>query len=120
MSVQVYRFWGLVMLLASCSMPWSVRVVPEVRLQRDQNVVQNDRVIYCQGCNPLIFGRPLNINQASVQHLKSLPYIGDKRARDIVSHRAQFGDFESVDELDDVKGIGPKTLKRLRPYIITE
>ena len=120
MSEQNYRFWGLLILLASCSMPWSVRSVPEVRLQHDENRLQNSNVITCVECNPLVFGRPLNINQASIQHLQSLPYIGEKRAKDIVSHRTQFGDFESVDKLEDVKGIGSKTLNRLRPYIITE
>ena len=120
MSVQSVRFWGLVMLLASFAMPWSLRAVPIIHLQNDPRTRPNDEVISCLDCNPLVFGRPLNINRASVQHLKSLPNIGEKRAADIVVHRTQFGDFDSVDELVDVKGIGPKTLNRLRPYIVTE
>ena len=120
MSVQSYRFWGLLIVLASTTMPWSVRSVPQVVLHSDDRSGFSEDVVSCVGCNPLIFGQPLNINRASIQHLISLPYIGEKRAMEIVSHRNQFGDFQKVADLDQVRGIGPKTLERLQPYIVTE
>ncbi len=43
--------------------------------------------------------------------------IGETLARRIVEHRAQRGPFRSVDQLTDVKGIGPKTLRRVRGYL---
>ena len=119
MSIRGYRLWGLLVLLMSTAFPLSVRSVPEVIL-RPSDDVQSKSIISCLDCNPLIFGHPLNINRASVQHLISLPYIGEKRALDIVNHRTEFGGFANVESLNDVRGIGPKTVMRLRPYIVTE
>ena len=115
-----YRVWGLIILLASYTMPWSVRSVPQVNLRQNENGSGTEEAILCLDCNPLIFGQPLDINRASMEHLRSLPHIGEKRAKDIVSHRTRFGDFETVEALDDVRGIGPKTLMRVQPYIVTE
>ena len=115
MSVQNQRWWGVFILLASCALPLSIREVPRVTLRPD--VVD---AIPCLGCNPLILGQPLNINKAPIQHLIGLPNIGEKRAKDIVSHRIKFGDFKRLEDLDAVRGIGPKTLARLQPYIVME
>jgi competence protein ComEA len=38
-------------------------------------------------------------------------------ARRIVADREQNGPFRSVDDLARVKGIGPKTLEHLRPWV---
>ena len=59
----------------------------------------------------------LNINTASAEELQTLPNIGEKTAKRIIDHRTQHGDFTSVDALQDVKGIGPKTIERLRPFV---
>ena len=115
MSIQNQRWWGLFILLASCMLPLSIRVAPKVTLQSDV-----EGAVSCLGCNPLILGQPLNINKAPIEHLVSLPSIGEKRAKDIVSHRTKFGDFEKLEDLDAVRGIGPKTLARLQPYIVIE
>ena len=60
---------------------------------------------------------PLDLNLASASELESLPRIGPKTAQAIVAFRLKRGHFRSVDELDAVKGIGPKTLDLLRPHI---
>ena len=59
----------------------------------------------------------LNINTASAEELQTLPNIGERMAKRIIDHRTQHGDFASVDALQDVKGIGPKTIEKLRPFI---
>lgn len=59
----------------------------------------------------------LNINTASSEELQTLPNIGERMAQRIIDHRTQHGDFASVDALQDVKGIGPKTIEKLRPFI---
>ena len=48
--------------------------------------------------------------------LQRLPGIGEKRAQDIVAYREEHGPFGTVDELDNVSGIGPGILKGLREY----
>lgn len=62
----------------------------------------------------------INVNTASVEELQALPGIGEARARAIVATRQERGGFESVDQLVEVRGIGPANLERLRPYVRTE
>jgi len=59
---------------------------------------------------------PVDVNAATAEQLTALPGIGPARAAAIVALRGERGGFRSLDELLDVKGIGPKTLARLRPY----
>lgn len=61
--------------------------------------------------------RKLDINVASREQLVILPGIGAKKALAIVEWRDQNGPFADVDQLADVRGIGPKTLERLRTYV---
>jgi competence protein ComEA len=63
-------------------------------------------------------GRPLrvNINTGNASELERLPGVGPARAREIVRLRNERGAFGTVDELLDVRGIGPVTLERLRPF----
>jgi competence protein ComEA len=56
----------------------------------------------------------VNINHASEGELASLHGIGSSKAQAIILYREMFGDFKSVDELEKVKGIGPKTLAKNR------
>jgi competence protein ComEA len=58
-----------------------------------------------------------DINQADWPELCELPGIGATLARRIVEHRQSHGPFRSLDDLRRVRGIGPKTLERIRPYL---
>ena len=59
----------------------------------------------------------LDLNRATAGELMALPGIGEKRAQAIVAWRDAHGPFRRVDDLDDVRGIGPATLDRLRPFV---
>lgn len=68
----------------------------------------------------LLPGEKININTADEYDLQRLPGIGEKRARDIITYREQQGGFHSVEELDQVSGIGPAILKGLLEYACVE
>jgi competence protein ComEA len=56
----------------------------------------------------------VNVNTATLEELQLLPGIGETKARAIVSARESRGAFKSVEELLEVKGIGPSGLEKLR------
>ena len=62
-------------------------------------------------------GAKVSLNSATVEQLDTLPGVGPKTAQEIVSYREQHGPFTSVDQLTDVKGIGPAKLASLRPLV---
>ena len=59
----------------------------------------------------------VNLNTASAAQLSALPRIGPKVAQRIVEYRTAHKAFRSVDELRNVKGVGPKVLDGIRPYV---
>lgn len=62
-------------------------------------------------------GSLLDINTATAAQLEHLPGIGPAIAARIIADRTKHGKYTSVDQLDRVEGIGPKTLDKLRPYL---
>ena len=59
----------------------------------------------------------VNINTADAQTLTKLKGVGMKKAEAIVAWRKANGNFKTIDQLADVKGIGPKTVEANRPQI---
>ncbi len=59
----------------------------------------------------------VNINTADKALLTELPGIGPATADAILAYRQDNGNFKSIDELTKVKGIGEKSLAKLKPYL---
>jgi len=60
---------------------------------------------------------PVFLNEASVDDLRRLPGIGEKRALAVLELRRKLGRFKQVEDLLRVKGIGRSTLRKLRPLV---
>jgi len=56
----------------------------------------------------------LDLNQAGMQQLEQVKGIGPVRAREIIQYRKAHHGFQSVADLEKVKGIGAKTVARLQ------
>jgi competence protein ComEA len=65
----------------------------------------------------LALGVPLDINQASVAELSQVPGINYRLAKEVVGLRDRRGAFSKLENLCEVKGIGPATVTRLRSYL---
>jgi competence protein ComEA len=61
-----------------------------------------------------------DLNRADRAELEQVPGIGPTLAKEIENHRKAKGPFKSVDELRQVKGVGPVTLDKVRPYLRVE
>ena len=59
----------------------------------------------------------VNINTATQVELETLQGIGPAKAKAIIDHRKKKGSFKSPGNLEDVKGICPATMKRIRKDI---
>lgn len=59
----------------------------------------------------------VDLNAASVDELVAVPGIGPALAQRIVEFRTKNGAFTRVDDLLKVRGIGEKSLEKLRPHL---
>ncbi|HIF94655.1 MAG TPA: helix-hairpin-helix domain-containing protein [Myxococcales bacterium] len=60
---------------------------------------------------------PVDLNRATAEQLEALPGIGAVKAAAILAVRDTKGGFQSMDELEAVRGIGPALVKKLRPLV---
>jgi competence protein ComEA len=60
---------------------------------------------------------PVNLNSATAEQLDTLDGVGPATAQKILEYRTQHGGFSSVDDLDQIAGIGPKKLAALKPQV---
>ena len=65
---------------------------------------------------PLLDSR-IDLNAGAWIEYVMVPGIGEKTARAIVGWRERHGAFDSIDQLDQVPGIGPVTREKARPYL---
>lgn len=59
----------------------------------------------------------VNINEAGVMEFTSLPNIGEAKALKIIKYREENGNFESIEDLKNVSGIGDKLYEAIKDYI---
>ncbi|MFI5056064.1 MAG: helix-hairpin-helix domain-containing protein [Actinomycetota bacterium] len=62
-------------------------------------------------------GALVNINTADEATLETLNGVGPVLAASIIAYRTEHGPFTSIDQLDEVSGIGPATMEDLRSQV---
>lgn len=67
-----------------------------------------------------IWDSRVNINSAGWLELVQLPQVGPVTAKRIVTDRIKEGPFTTIEDLQRVRGIGPKTVIRLRELVRIE
>jgi len=77
---------------------------------------QRARTIDIEQHEPAPAAFALNLNRATWPELSLLPNVGETTARRIVADREANGPFLDINDLQRIKGIGPKTVARIRPY----
>jgi competence protein ComEA len=80
--------------------------------------VQDDRLIEIDRSEPLVIEYKIDINRAPWPEFALLPDVGETLARRIVESRERDGPFLDHDDLRRVRGIGPKTLESMKPYLL--
>jgi len=65
-----------------------------------------------------VLGIPADLNRISVADLALLPGVSRSLAERIVAERERRGGYGSLEELNEVKGVGPATLERLSRHLV--
>jgi competence protein ComEA len=60
----------------------------------------------------------INLNTATADQLDALPGVGPTTAAAIIDYRTRHGPFRSIDDLLDVRGIGPAKLDGFRDLVV--
>jgi competence protein ComEA len=60
---------------------------------------------------------PVNLNSATAAELQQVPGIGPATAERILQARKANGKFKSVNDLQAIRGIGPKRLEKMKKYL---
>lgn len=103
----LYRFRHLLVLsFLVTSLSAGVAQAREAKSKQNQTQVQST--------NP---AGVVNINTATETELVRLPGIGPSKAQAILKLRGRMGSFSRVENLLRVRGIGRKTLQKLRPML---
>lgn len=61
--------------------------------------------------------KPVDLNTASVDELQEVPGIGPTTAKAIVRFREKSGPFERVEDLLVIRGVSKARLEKMRPYL---
>ena len=80
----------------------------------------NESVFQEGDYNPPLSEKSIDINEAGIDELMRLPGIGVKTAERIIQLRAKKGNFEKIEDLLQVKGIGESKFNKFKQYIFVE
>ena len=61
----------------------------------------------------------ININSATKEQLLKIPGIGEAKAKAIINYREKNGDFKTIEDIQNVEGIGSKLYEEIKIYITT-
>jgi DNA uptake protein ComE-like DNA-binding protein len=67
--------------------------------------------------SPKRFTKTLDLNQATIHQLDSLPGIGPVLAERIIKFKEGLGGFFDIHQLKDIYGLPPETLEKITPYL---
>ncbi|MDR2496186.1 MAG: helix-hairpin-helix domain-containing protein [Tannerellaceae bacterium] len=61
--------------------------------------------------------KPVNLNRATADELRRIPFLSDEQIRLIIAHRISYGAMMSIYELKDIKGLDFPTIELLLPFV---
>src|SRR5438093_362066 len=76
------------------------------------------RLIDIERAEPIAIDFKIDVNRADWPELALMPNIGEQLAKRIVADRSERGQFHDLAELRRVRGIGPKTLESMKPFLL--
>jgi competence protein ComEA len=75
-------------------------------------------VVDIDRAEPLVAKFQVDVNKANWPELIQLPGVGQTLAQRMITEREEHGAFRDMDDLRRVRGVGPRTLERIKPYLL--
>jgi len=66
----------------------------------------------------LALGLAVDLNRATQKDLEALSGIGPTLAARILDYRQHRGPFQTIEELENIAGLGPKKIAQIRPFLL--
>lgn len=92
--------------------------------EKSEQLLKEDSTLFVSAVNDGITKRSLttkiNINTANAAEFQLLPRVGPVLSEAIIQYREEHGPFQKIDDIQNVKRIGPKTFEKIKPYITVE
>lgn len=83
---------------------------------KDQQEIFIPRIVSGR-LNQSVAVQKININVANFEQLSQLPGISETIAQRIIKYREKFGVFQSLKDLEKIKGLTPKKISRLEAHL---
>ncbi len=84
----------------------------------DPNDPEEDQILEMEIPVQIEIVFPIDLNTATQLELEALPVIGPSKAQDIINYRDSHGPFTSIEQIQNVYGIGPSTFEQVKDLII--
>lgn len=81
--------------------------------------IQNDGCINTEINETIGKNNLININTATIEDFEALPGVGESKAKMIIEYREKNGNFNSIEDLLNISGIGEKIYEQIKIYITT-
>lgn len=103
--------------------------VLQSRYNLSENLSSGDRIIINQddvivtkisAIKRISLGVPIGINSATMEDLQAIPGIGEELGIRIINFRENIGEFQNLDELDSIDGIGSKKLGSIKKVMYVD
>ena len=108
----------MVIIVYSKSQVEDFKKTKEIEKQVEDRCIENENGLKNDACitSSVSNGR-ININTASIDELKNLTGIGEKKAKDIITYREKNGSFNTIEDIMKVNGIGESGFAQIKEDI---
>ena len=111
---------GLILLLASPRRGLPIQLLPGPTRSATSSTVESE-IEQTPTSSPVpTTAFPININTATANELDQLPGIGPTLAQSIIAYRGAHGLFVTIDDIQNVPDIGPRTYEAIMPFITVD
>ena len=91
--------------------------IDEKTIEKNLDEKQNPVIVDLEDKKDITVSQKIILNRATQVELESLPGIGPVMAKRIIEHRNRIGEFHTINGLLEVRGVGHKTLEKIKPFL---